>query len=115
MTDLFVLDERDVWHEAIIAAGARAGYTGKRIKRGHEPRGETGIGFIRPHADPKHLRFARADYVEMRQGPTMIQDPDQVWVYEDKSSQFYRWGRWMPDTVVLTDEAEALTYVRGSR
>ncbi len=115
MTDLWVLDEREVWWQAIIEAGARAGYTGKRIFRGRETQGQSGIGFIRPHADPRRLPFNRTDFVEMSShGLTMIQDRDQVWVYEDKSRQFFQWGRWMPETVVLSDLEQAIQYVRRS-
>jgi glutathione synthase/RimK-type ligase-like ATP-grasp enzyme len=114
VTNLFVLDERQVWWQAIIEAGARHGYTGKRIMRGRETQGQSGIGFIRPHADPRRLPFNRTDYVEMAQGLTMIQDVDQVWCYEDKSRQFFQWGRWMPETVVLTHAAKAIDYVRRS-
>ena len=38
----------------------------------------------------------------------MVQDAAQVEVYESKSEQFRRWGRWMPDTWRFTDEAGAM-------
>jgi glutathione synthase/RimK-type ligase-like ATP-grasp enzyme len=114
VTDLWILDEREVWWKAIIEAGARHGYEGKRIFRGRETQGQSGIGFIRPHADPRRLPFNRTDFVEMSQGLTMIQDRDQVWVYEDKSRQFFQWKKWMPETWVITDKAEALELVARS-
>jgi glutathione synthase/RimK-type ligase-like ATP-grasp enzyme len=41
---------------------------------------------------------------------TMIQDVDQVMLYEDKSGQFAKWGDWMPDTWRFTNEADALAF-----
>lgn len=43
-----------------------------------------------------------------RRGLTMIQDAEQVRLYEDKSGQFEKWGHWMPDTWRFTDLESAL-------
>lgn len=113
--NLFVLDEREIWWKAIIDAGARAGYEGKRIFKGRETEGQTGIGFIRPHADPRRIPYNRTDYVEMSQGLTMIQDRDQVWLYEDKSTQFFRWGDLMPETWRFDNLAATVEFLRGAQ
>lgn len=107
----FILDERHVWHAAAIAAAARYGYRGKRIKSGSEV-DEPGVGFIRPHADPVALIRNRDDYWLMRNQLTMIQDWGQVDVYEDKSAQFRRWSEWMPETWRFQEADEALAFVR---
>ena len=96
--NLWVLDEREVWWRAIIDAGARHGYQGKRIRSGRETQGQSGIGFIRPHADPKRLKINIVDYHEMANSLLMIQDADQVELYEEKSKQFFLWGDLMPTT-----------------
>jgi|GEM_PF-5057729 len=98
MSNLWVLDEREIWWQAILGAGARHGYKGKRIRSGTETRGQSGIGFIRPHADPKRLKINIVDYHEMANSLLMIQDADQVELYEEKSKQFFLWGDLMPTT-----------------
>ena len=106
--DFYILDTREVWWKPAIAAAERHGHKGKRIFRGSEVKGE-GIGFIRPHAEPNELRINKAeDDPAMRQKLLMIQDSAQVEVYEDKSEQFRRWGKWLPYTVRSTSEEEAL-------
>src|SRR5690606_33901922 len=105
----YILDERDVWHAAAIEAAARHGHEGRRIKHGHEAE-EAGIGFIRPHADPKRLKANRDDYALMSTHLKMIQDWTQVDVYEDKSAQFFRWREWMPETWRFESQREALRF-----
>ena len=105
----WILDERNAWHAAAIQAAKRAGYEGRRIFRGEEA-GE-GIGFLRCHAEPKALKRNHADYDVMSERLTMIQDRDQVRLYEDKSGQFAKWADWMPETHRFTNEAEALAFV----
>jgi biotin carboxylase len=94
---LFVLDEREIWHKAIIEAATNHGYEAKRIFYGWEAN-ESGVGFIRPHADPIRLVANKDDYTLMLLKLKMIQDWPQMEVYEDKSAQFWRWGEWMPPT-----------------
>lgn len=103
----YVLDERDVWHVAAIEAATRHGHEGRRIKHGHEVK-ESGLGFIRPHADPKRLKANRDDYALMSTHLKMIQDWTQVDVYEDKSAQFMRWREWMPETWRFESQREAI-------
>lgn len=107
----WILDERNVWHQAAIEAGARHGYTGKRIARGSEVTGD-GIGFIRTHAIPSVLAQNKLDYQHMSEHLTMIQDPLQVELYENKSGQFERWGDWMPETWRFTDLPSALELLK---
>lgn len=102
----FVLDERHVWHEAIVAAATARGFDAKRIFRGTEVDGE-GYGFIRCHAEPNALQRNQRDWDEMSARLTMIQDEAQVRLYENKSGQFERWADWMPETYRFTDLADA--------
>ena len=97
----WVIDERHVWHAPIIEAAQRHGFDGKRIFRGDEA-GE-GYGFIRCHADPNALKRNHRDWDVMASRLTMIQDRDQVLLYENKSGQFERWGEWMPPTWRFTN------------
>ena len=108
---LTVLDERNVWWQPMIEAATRRGYDAVRIKRGYEAEGRQGLGFIRPHADPRVLEMNLVDYTQMSH-LTMVQDLSQMEVYEDKSAQFWRWGKFMPPTWRFESKAEALEFVR---
>lgn len=114
MKRFYCLDERNVWHEAAISAAERRGFEGQRIFSGVEVKEPGGIGFIRPHADPRRLRANRDDYALMSSHLTMIQDWPQVDLYEDKSGQFMRWREWMPDTWRFETKTEALRFVDGT-
>lgn len=109
----YVLDERHVWFKAALEAARKYGYDGSRITNGLEVK-EPGIGFIRPHADPKRLAQNRDDFVFMHRHLTMIQDANQVEVYEDKSAQFWRWREWMPDTWRFEVRDQALAFVESA-
>jgi hypothetical protein len=109
--NFYILDEREVWHRAAIEAAARAGHIGKRIFRGHQA--GDGIGFIRCHAVPEILQRNHQDFVLMDERCQMIQDADQVMLYEDKSGQFEKWGDWMPETGRFTDAASALEFANS--
>lgn len=106
-----VLDERNAWWRAAIDAARNHGFSGKRIWRGSEC-GQSGIGFIRPHADWRVLPRNRKDFAVMSERLTMIQDAAQVEVYEDKSEQFRRWSRWMPETWRFTDANDAMEFAK---
>jgi glutathione synthase/RimK-type ligase-like ATP-grasp enzyme len=106
----YCLDERQVWHQAAISAAKRAGHSGKRIFKGEEA--GDGIGFIRPHAEPRALKRNHHDFEVMAERCQMIQDHDQVLLYEDKSGQFARWGDWMPETWRFTCLTDAVDFVR---
>lgn len=116
-----ILDERDVWWRPAMDAATARGYTAARIDRGSgletvwnkvglSPRG---LGFIRPHADPVVLEQNHTDYEFMAGSLTMVQDRAQVEVYEDKSAQFWRWGKWMPPTWRFEHKDQALDFVRS--
>jgi len=109
---LTVLDERNVWWRPMIEAAAARGYSCNHIRRGREVGMlDKGLGFIRPHADPAVLEQNQADYEHMAEHLTMVQDRAQVEVYEDKSAQFWRWGKWMPPTWRFDNRQEALDFV----
>lgn len=108
----YALDERQVWHEAILKTAKARGFETKRVFRGEECSGP-GYGFIRPHAEPKALKRNQHDWDAMSSCLTMIQDEAQVRVYEDKSEQFRRWGAWMPQTWRFTDREAAWRFVEG--
>lgn len=106
-----ILDERDVWHGPAIAAALGRGYETRRIRRGREALGN-GIGFIRTHADPDVLERNQEDYRLMWQaGLTMIQDPLQVALYEDKTAQWQHFHQWMPRTWRFARKGDALSFI----
>lgn len=107
--NFYVLDERHVWHMAIIDAARAHGFQAKRIFRGEEC--DSGYGFIRPHADPKALKRNQRDWDAMASRLTMIQDEVQVRLYEDKSGQFDRWAEWMPPTWRFTSGDLAMQFL----
>lgn len=110
---VFVLDTREIWHAAIISAAKNHGHQAKRIFRGEEVDSE-GLGFIRPHAEPVELKRNQRDYDLMVAKLKMFQDETQVRLYENKSGQFAKWSRWMPDTWRFTNYEEALAFVSTS-
>lgn len=109
---LTVLDERNVWWQPMLAAAYLRGYATARITRGSLAIGP-GLGFIRPHAVPDILEQNHADYEFMAGNLTMVQDRAQVEVYEDKSAQFWRWGKWMPPTWRFEQRDQALEFIRN--
>jgi hypothetical protein len=111
--NFWVLDERNVWYAAALAAAFRFGYRGKRIFSGAEVEGE-GVGFIRPHADPVALRRNQRDFSLMAERLLMVQDAAMVETYESKSEQFRRWGAWMPLTVRITALDAALEFLAAA-
>lgn len=111
--NFYVLDERDVWHAAILDSAKRYGFEGRRIFRGDEVDGE-GFGFIRCHADPKRLIRNQTDWDLMSARLTMIQDEAQVRLYENKSGQFLKWSKWMPPTWRFTAFDAALSFLESA-
>lgn len=105
----YILDERDVWHEAISGAAREYGFDPKRIRRGAEVKGP-GFGFIRTHATPKILAMNQADYEQMAKHLVMIQDRRQVQLYENKTLQFQNFSDWMPETARLNSKGQAMAY-----
>lgn len=103
---LDIFDSREVWWQHIIAAAGRHGIRARRIFTAKEIAGD--VGFIRLH--PARLAEHRALDAVMRDRMVMIQDRPQVEVYEDKTEQFRRWGKYMPWTAVYTDLDAALAY-----
>lgn len=107
---LYILDERDVWHAALAQAALEIGLDAVRIKRGREVK-TGGWGFIRPHATPAVLyRNKNEDDSLMRSRLTMIQDAQQVRLYEDKTEQLAQFAEWMPDTYVLSQHSHAFHF-----
>jgi biotin carboxylase len=73
------------------------------------------VGFIRPHADWRRLPQNKAvDFPLMASRLLMVQDAAQVEVYEDKSEQFRRWAKWMPETWRFTGLEPALAFLAGA-
>jgi hypothetical protein len=107
LKNFYILDEREIWHAAACKAARDHGYEAKRITRGGQVTTE-GVGFIRPHADWRVLPQNRIDFEDMQASLLMIQDREQVRLYEDKSGQFEKWGHWMPDTWRFTDLESAV-------
>lgn len=110
---LYALDPYQAWAEAAIKAAQARGWQAKQILRG-EDAGDEGYGFIRLSMYPSILAQNRRDYDAMAARLTMVQDRQQIEVYEHKSEQWRRWGAWMPDTWRFEHEAEALAFVAGA-
>lgn len=106
----YVLDERHVWHAAIIEAANRHGFKGVRIFHGEDV-DEGGWGFIRCHAEPNALKRNQHDWDVMSSRLKMIQDETQVRLYENKSGQFERWSEWMPPTWRFTSGDLAMQFL----
>lgn len=105
--NFYILDERDVWHAALAQAALEIGLDPIRIRRGREVK-TGGLGFIRPHATPAVLKVNKEqDYPAMRERLTMIQDEQQVRLYEDKTAQLFRFREWMPKTYVADNATVA--------
>lgn len=117
--DLFkgftILDERGNWYGPSIEVAKKRGYSTSRIFRGHEAKqkGSAGLGFIRPHAVPAVLEQNHLDYLQMAEVLTMVQDFNQIEAYDDKSAQFWRWGKWMPQTWRFDNRDRALAFARA--
>jgi len=115
MKQFYILDERQIWHKAACEAARNHGFAARRIFAGSDLSPDAaGVGFIRPHADWRKLPTNRGDDALMRAKLTMIQDRDQVELYEDKSGQFLRWGEWMPDTWRFSERDWALAFLEGA-
>lgn len=108
--NLFILDARSVWHEPLAQAARSRGWDARRVFSAAEVDGP-GYGFIRPHAEPVALKQHRLDGAEMAQRLVLVQDQPQIQLYEDKTGQWRRWGRWMPDTWLYTDLDDALHFL----
>lgn len=110
--NFWALDSYATWGEAACKVAASRGHVARRVSRGSEVSGD-GWGFIRLSMEPQTLVVNRQDYAAMAQHLTMVQDPDQVRLYEDKSGQFAQWGEWMPDTWRFTNRDEAMAFARS--
>lgn len=111
----YILDERNVWHEAIADAARKRGFYPQRIRHGHEvERDDYGYdwGFIRPHATPDILkRNQTVDAPQMFQRLNMVQDMAQVQYYEDKIGQAYAFEEWLPRTWFFDNKEDARDFV----
>jgi glutathione synthase/RimK-type ligase-like ATP-grasp enzyme len=107
----YIVDERDVWHSAISDAAREFGFDPHRIKSAKEVTGP-GFGFMRCHAKPARLRINQSDYDQMARGLVMIQDRDQVMMYENKSAQAKAYADWMPETWRFTDRKSAVEFIQ---
>jgi hypothetical protein len=107
-----ILDERGNWFGPALAAAAARGYETVHITQGVDsPKG--GLGFLRPHADPRVLRKNQEhDWPFLRERLTMVQDQTQVEVYEDKSAQFWRYGKFMPPTWRFDNREKAVEFTK---
>lgn len=107
MLDLQIFDSRHVWHEHAIKAAIRRGWNAKRITG--EPDQLSRFGFIRPH--PGHLAEHAAIDASMREVcGTMVQDRNQVLLYENKTSQLKFFGHHMPATLSSGNLDEAMEF-----
>ena len=106
---LNIFDSRDVWHSHIISAAGRAGLSAKRITGLDDI--VDGVGFIRTH--PAHLAEHISLDAALRERMPMVQDREQVEVYENKTEQWLRWGDHMPETWLYHTIESAMSYDGG--
>jgi hypothetical protein len=109
-----ILDARGNWFAPAIAVASGRGYEAHHVTRGIDtPKEGGGLGFLRPHADPRALKDNKEfDYPFMRLRTTMVQDQTQVELYEDKSAQFWRFGEFMPPTWRFENREKAVEFAR---
>jgi hypothetical protein len=108
-----VLDARGNWHAPAIEAAQSRGYDARRITSGVQSRDRVGLGFLRPHAAPEILERNQFDFVLMLDYLTMVQDLQQIEVYDDKVAQFWRYGHLMPPTWYFETRDAALAFARA--
>jgi len=106
-----VFDAKGKWHQAIIDAADRAGLKAVKID---EPKPGDGYGFFRPSPNPSKLAAHQNVYRAMTRSLKMVQDSDQVDVYEDKSSQFTLYADWMPETWRFDKKEAAMLFVTSA-
>lgn len=107
MLDLQIFDSRHVWWKPALQAAMARGWKAKRITKA--PSVPSRFGFIRPH--PAYLSEHQAIDAAMRDKcGVMVQDRDQVVLYDDKIAQASRYAGLLPDTRIFTDKAEALAF-----
>lgn len=115
MTIFYIHDERDVWHEHIAASAHKYGFNPQRVFTGHKDFEIGHWGFIRPHATPDRLLANIHDYGCMRNaGLKLVQDEHQVAFYDSKIRQLPLLRKWMPKTVLLLGEDEALAFLNSA-
>jgi hypothetical protein len=107
-----ILDERGNWFGPAMKEALHRGYQTTRIMRGADAE-PGGLGFIRPHAIPHILQRNHADFLYMREKMAMVQDFDQVQLYDDKSAQFWRYGHLMPKTWRFENKDLALKFINA--
>jgi len=109
---IYILDAKHHWENDIFDAAQRAGMNARLV--GSPNISGSGYGFVRPSPDPQILPIHRAHYRTMANTLKMIQDQDQIDLYEDKSAQFAKYYEWMPDTWRFTDMDAAVSFVMNA-
>lgn len=106
--NLFFLDQTgSKWVGGAEQACSRAGWAFHRIARGAEM--GAGLGFIRCSANPVKLRTAVDDFMSMAERGPVVQDQQQVILYDNKWAQagLYKPYGWLPETYLCSTENEA--------
>ena len=113
---LSVLDSRDTWAEPLVAAARSRGWKASRIFEPRDVSNVGGVAFVRPHAHPEVLPLDRIRYKMLAaRDLTMVQDPTQIRVYENKRAQVHLWQDWMPETWVPATFSSAYTLISDPR
>lgn len=115
MGHLWMIDPRGAWHAACEAACRERGWGFDRKTDWLAGWREKGWGFVRPRAAPGELKLNRIAFHNMAAVMPMVQDAAQIDLYEDKSGQFRRWGRWMPPTWRFESRHAAIDFVNGRK
>lgn len=109
---LHVHDPRGFWQGRLAETCSNRGWSMSLVKASNPLDG--GYGFIRPHSHPDRLRQDREIAAQMSARLTMVQDAAQIATYDDKRAQIARWSRWMPETWVFEQKAEAQAFVEDA-
>ena len=100
------------WGQTLMAVARGRGISTELINHAHQV-GGGGYGFVRINAHPVIRSRGQMIYNNLRHeyGLKMIQDQDQVDLYDDKIGQYYKWCHLLPETHVFKNLSKALEFI----
>lgn len=117
---IWALDDHPYDHtgrEVVAAAHAR-GHKARLFRDAFQTRGTEGYAYARPHQWEPFLTRDRREILKLKTtNPRLklVQDEQQVRLYENKLAQAEALETWLPETWVFTDQTEALQFVTGAK
>jgi glutathione synthase/RimK-type ligase-like ATP-grasp enzyme len=110
---IWALDDRPYDHcgHELAQVGHERGHDVRLFKRAEQVTAP-GYVFMRLDQREPRLTFDRQQYSALvgREGLKFIQDPGQIYAYEDKLAQTRMWRTFMPETQIMTSHDTAQTY-----